>query len=201
MKKVLQILSIPLSIIFIIFLVYGFTLGNKVSGDNYSKELMNKYKNKNTRINYYNENKESFDYIANLFDDYEDIQSIIKNENNTICPNKEHKIELNKEYSICSRKNIKELNKEEIITSINNLKEIIKIKKNNVINSSNKEVESSVEFYLVTSLNHNILYNYCLCHVECNTVEDYYEDEDKKVYEKNKIDDKWSIIFDDISSN
>ena len=42
MKKVLQILSIPLCIIFIGFLIYGFTLGHKVSGDNYSKELMNK---------------------------------------------------------------------------------------------------------------------------------------------------------------
>lgn len=201
MKKVFQILSIPLCIIFIGFLIYGFTLGHKVSGDNYSKELMNKYKTKEVRLKYYEDNKDSFNTIANLFDKYEDIQSIIKNDNNTICPNKEHKIELNKEYSICSITKIKEINKEELLTAINNLKEIIKITKNNVINSSNKEVEGSVEFYLVTSLNHNIYYNYCISNVECNTTEDYYEDEDKKVFEKNRIDDKWSTIFDDTSSN
>lgn len=195
MKKVLQILSIPLCIIFIGFLIYGFTLGHKVSGDNYSKELMNKYKTKEVRLKYYEDNKESFNIISKLFEKHEDIQSIIKKDNNTICKSKEHKIELNKDYSICSRTNIKDINIEEIITAINNLKEIIKITKNNVINSSNKEVEASVEFYLVTSLNNNIYYNYCLCNVECNTVEDYYEDEDKKIFEKNRIDDKWSTIF------
>lgn len=195
MKKVLQILSIPLCIIFIGFLIYGFTLGHKVSGDNYSKELMNKYKTKEVRLKYYEDNKESFNIISNLFKKHEDIQSIIKNNNNTICKSKEHKIELNKDYSICSRTNIKNINIEEIITAINNLKEIVKITKNNVINSSNKEVEASVEFYLVTSLNNKIYYNYCLCNVECNTVEDYYEDEDKKIFEKNRIDDKWSTIF------
>ena len=195
MKKVLQILSIPLCIIFIGFLIYGFTLGHKVSGDNYSKELMNKYKTKEVRLKYYEDNNESFNIISKLFEKHEDIQSIIKKDNNTICKSKEHKIELNKDYSICSRTNLKDINIEEIITAINNLKEIIKITKNNVINSSNKEVEASVEFYLVTSLNNNIYYNYCLCNVECNTVEDYYEDEDKKIFEKNRIDDKWSTIF------
>lgn len=201
MKKVFQILSIPLCIIFIGFLIYGLTLGHKVTGDNYSKELMNKYKTKEVRLKYYEDNKDSFNTIANLFDKYEDIQSIIKNDNNTICPNKEYKIELNKDLSICSRTKIKDINKEELITSINNLKEIIKIEKNNVINENNKEVEASVKFYLITSLKHNIYYEICLCNVECNTVEDYYENSDKKIYQKNRIDDKWNSTYDDIASN
>ena len=59
MKKIFQILSIPLTIIFIGILIYGLVIGNSKSS-NYNKELMNKYKTKEVRLAYFENNKESF---------------------------------------------------------------------------------------------------------------------------------------------
>lgn len=199
MKKILSILSIPLTIIFIIFIIYAFILGQSKTGDNYSKELMNKYKDKEIRINYFKENESHFNTISTMFKKYEEVTSIINKDIYEICNSKEYEKSLNESISLCLEKEIKEeLDLDEITQAITSLKDIVKITKNMTINTSNIEVEESVTFYLVTSTNHQIYYEYCLNNVECNTTEDYYE-KDNKIYQKNKIDDYWSSIYDDIA--
>ena len=199
MKKILSILSIPLTIIFIIFIIYAFILGQSKTGDNYSKELMNKYKDKEIRINYFKENESHFNTISTMFKKYEEVTSIINKDIYELCDSKEQEITLNESISLCLKNDIKEeLDLNGITQAITSLKDIVKITKNMTINTSNIEVEESVTFYLVTSTNHQIYYEYCLNNVECNTTEDYYE-KDNKIYQKNKIDDYWSSIYDDIA--
>ena len=192
MKKIFQILSIPLTIIFIGILIYGLVIGNSKSS-NYNKELMNKYKTKEVRLAYFENNKESFIYIAKLFDKYEDIEKLINKKKNESCNEKE--ITLTNDLALCVPSSFKEeLDKETILNHINNLKDINVIRKEMVINTSNKEVEKSVSFYITESTNTNVSFNYCLNNVECNTSEEYTEKENK-IYEKNKIDEEWNSIY------
>lgn len=192
MKKIFQILSIPLTIIFIGILIYGLVIGNSKSS-NYNKELMNKYKTKEVRLAYFENNKESFIYIAKLFDKYEDIEKLINKKKNESCNEKE--ITLTNDLALCVPSSFKEeLDKETILNHINNLKDINVIRKEMVINTSNKEVEKSVSFYITESTNTNVSFNYCLNNVECNTSEEYTEKENK-IYEKNKIDEEWNTIY------
>lgn len=192
MKKIFQILSIPLTIIFISILIYGLVIGNSKSS-NYNKELMNKYKTKEVRLAYFENNKESFIYIAKLFDKYEDIEKLINKKKNESCNEKE--ISLTNDLALCVPSSFKEeLDKETILNHINNLKDINVIRKEMVINTSNKEVEKSVSFYITESTNTNVSFNYCLNNVECNTSEEYTEKENK-IYEKNKIDEEWNTIY------
>ena len=192
MKKIFQILSIPLTIIFIGILIYGLVIGNSKSS-NYNKELMNKYKTKEVRLAYFENNKESFIYIAKLFDKYEDIEKLINKKKNESCNEKE--ITLTNDLALCVPSSFKEeLDKETILNHINNLKDINVIRKEMVINTSNKEVEKSVSFYITESTNTNVSFNYCLNNVECNTSEEYTEKENK-ISEKNKIDEEWNTIY------
>lgn len=192
MKKIFQILSIPITIIFIGILIYGFILGDSKTST-YDKELMNKYKSKETRLNYFETNEESFIYIAKLFDKYEDIEKLINKSKNEYCNDSE--VSLNKELALCVPSSFnEELDTETILSHINNLKDINIIRKEMVINTSNKEVEKSVSFYIIETTNANVSFNYCLNNVECNTSEEYIEKENK-IYEKNKIDEKWNTIY------
>lgn len=192
MKKIFQILSIPLTIIFICMLIYGLVIGNSKSS-NYNKKLMNKYKTKEVRLAYFENNKESFIYIAELFDKYEDIEKLINKKKNETC--NEREITLTNDLALCVPSSFnEELDKETILNHINNLKDINVIRKEMVINTSNKEVEKSVSFYVTESTNTNVSFNYCLNNVECNTSEEYTE-KDNKIYEKNKIDEEWNTIY------
>lgn len=192
MKKIFQILSIPLTIIFIGILIYGLVIGNSKSS-NYNKELMNKYKTKEVRLTYFENNKESFIYIADLFDKYEDIEKLINKKKNETC--NEREITLTNDLALCVPSSFnEELDKETILNHINNLKDINVIRKEMVINTSNKEVEKSVSFYVTESTNTNVSFNFCLNNVECNTSEEYTE-KDNKIYEKNKIDEEWNTIY------
>lgn len=192
MKKIFQILSIPLTIIFICMLIYGLVIGNSKSS-NYNKKLMNKYKTKEVRLAYFENNKESFIYIADLFDKYEDIEKLINKKKNETC--NEREITLTNDLALCVPSSFnEELDKETILNHINNLKDINVIRKEMVINTSNKEVEKSVSFYVTESTNTNVSFNYCLNNVECNTSEEYTE-KDNKIYEKNKIDEEWNTIY------
>lgn len=192
MKKIFQILSIPLTIIFIGILIYGLVIGNSKSS-NYNKELMNKYKTKEVRLSYFENNKESFIYIAELFDKYEDIEKLINKKKNETC--NESEISLTNDLALCVPSSFnEELDKETILNHINNLKDINVIRKEMVINTSNKEVEKSVSFYVTESTNTNVSFNFCLNNVEGNTSEEYTE-KDNKIYEKNKIDEEWNTIY------
>lgn len=192
MKKVFQIISIPITIIFIGILIYGLVIGDSKTS-NYNKELMNKYKTKEVRLTYFENNKESFIYIAELFDKYEDIEKLINKKKNETCNDSE--ITLTNDLALCVSSSFKEeLNKDEILNHIDNLKDINVIRKEMVINTSNKKVEKSVSFYITESTNTNVSFNYCLNNVECNTTEEYIEKENK-IYEKNKIDEEWNTIY------
>ena len=92
MNKVLKIISIIFTILLIGILIYCLIVGNNKNDIYYSSSLMKQYKSKESRLNYFENNKESFIYIADFFDKYEDIQRVINIENNEICKSKEIEI-------------------------------------------------------------------------------------------------------------
>ncbi len=61
---------------------------------------------------------------------------------------------------------------------------------------NNNELDAAISFYIISSVNAKIQYNYCLSTELCDSEDNIYKKDKKIVFEKNRIDDKWNSIWD-----
>lgn len=192
-KKVIKnivrivILSIMIYFIFAICMVISiFTEGS-------SKDKMQKYESKTARIAYYEKYKDNFNYFVNLFSQSPEIVLIDYKKEFSSCSDGEIESYLSKKIRVCSLKPLEftDEQKKEIINNFEIMEDLYSIQ----IRTDEEEQIAAISFYLVLALNGKIHYNYCLSTDSCDSEEDYYEN-DRGKFEKNKIDDKWSSIYD-----
>jgi len=200
MKKIIKITLITITtliiLVFTYFIIMGIILATAFNG-NYSKKLMKQYQEKEIRINYFKQHEKDFTIIVKTFENYSEINGIkskynpcyaneteIKANHNTFCVENTSK-----------RKNeIKNIN---IDNEIKNLSKIVEIIKRKVYDDNSNEIDSAISFYLITSVNNSVHYNYCLSEKECDSEEDSHKTT-KGIYIKNKINSKWSSIYNTI---
>ncbi len=200
LSKVFLIILIGCVIAYIVYNIVAFiTLVSLLNG-NYSEEKMNYYKSKENREKYFNEHKDSFNNIANILEQYSDIESIKEKNGLDFCLSDEIEVVNTEKVTFCVKeksKQIQEIKKLKVKSDINDLKEIVKIKKR----QSDDDIDAAITFYIISSVNNDIQYNYCLSKEECDS-EDNYHKEKYNTYNgefiKNKIDDKWSSIYDNL---
>lgn len=164
---------------------------------NYSQTLMTKWKSKEIRLNYFENNKDSFETIANLFEKYPEINKIKFKAD--ICNSLESEVKAHN-VIFCVDKNsnqkdtISQLNIEK---EINDLSDVRHISRREVLTEQTNYIDAAISFYIVNSINAHIHFNYCLSEEECDAKEKQYKN-DEGIYIKNKIDDKWSSIYNSI---
>ncbi len=180
-------------LIILMFLVVSIYIVISIFTEGESKGKMEKYETKAVRMEYYEKNKQYFNYFVNLFEQPVEIVLIDYKSNFNSCSNGEVESYLLNRIHVCSLNplNLTDEEEKEIVTNFENMEDIYSIQ----TRTDEEEKKAAISFYLVLALNGRIHYNYCLSFDTCDSEDDYYIN-DRGKFEKNKIDDYWSSIYD-----
>lgn len=188
-KKVIRIgvFTALITILVIIFMIVS------IITDGYSKDKMEKYESKESRINYFNDHKDEFQFFIDFFEKNPSIELIDHKSDMNVCGEGEFDLILSNKVHICSKEkiNVNSDDDKKIVDKFSSLNDMYSIKKR----IGEDDELAAISFYLVLALNGKIHYNYCLSSDSCDSEDDYYAN-DRGKFEKNKIDDKWSSIYD-----
>lgn len=182
-------------IFYVIHLLYNIYLIISIFNGNYSKKKMKFYYDEKNRISYFEENKDNFTYIANLFEKNPDITSVGYKKYIT-CTSLEKEIEISNDRSMCVNKDfIGSLDINELESSLSNISEIIEVDIGEVLNDNYEYETDSITFYIISSARGCIYYNYCISFNTCDSKDDYREGKNW-IFIKDNLDERWSSIYD-----
>lgn len=197
-KKVLTFIFKVMIIFYIIHLLYNiyliFLMVSTLDG-NYSKKKMQFYFDEKNRINYFEKNKDNFTYIADLFENNPDIDSI-GYKKYILCSSLDKEIEISNDRSMCVNKDFNgSLDIDKLKSSLSNLSEIIEVDRREDLNDNYENETAAISFYIISSARGSINYNYCISFNTCDSKDDYREGKDW-IFIKDNLDERWSSIYD-----
>lgn len=183
--------------LFVIVILFGISVIVKVFFiDVYSAEKKaKKYQDIELRKDYFYSKETKFMYIVNILKKYPSIRKI-NVDSIAVCTSLEKKIKYSDDKFICSNKNFDEnlVDVVEIYDVMNDVNEIIEVEVFEKFNDKMEYEDSSIRFYLVSSFDLVVFYEYCLS-TSCTSESEEIVFDDGEISIRTNIDGKWSTVF------